>query len=91
MMVTRSGGETDGVKGSECCMCGDYGLSDELFQCEVCSFRSQHRSHLCLSVCPFFLFLFFFWLILNLRCWLASAFILTVRLDLESIESLRFR
>ncbi|GMH17385.1 hypothetical protein Nepgr_019226 [Nepenthes gracilis] len=27
----------------ECCMCGDYGLSYELFSCEVCQFRSQHR------------------------------------------------
>ncbi|PKI45603.1 uncharacterized protein LOC116196315 [Punica granatum] len=27
----------------ECCMCGDYGLSEELFQCKVCQFRSQHR------------------------------------------------
>ncbi|PKI73548.1 hypothetical protein CRG98_006129 [Punica granatum] len=24
-------------------MCGDYGLPDELFQCDVCGFRSQHR------------------------------------------------
>ena len=29
--------------GLECCMCGDYGLSHELFQCKVCHFRSQHR------------------------------------------------
>ncbi|XP_052201666.1 uncharacterized protein LOC127807673 [Diospyros lotus] len=27
----------------ECCMCGDYGLSSELFNCKVCQFRSQHR------------------------------------------------
>uniref|UniRef100_A0A5B7BV87 PHD-type zinc finger plants domain-containing protein n=1 Tax=Davidia involucrata TaxID=16924 RepID=A0A5B7BV87_DAVIN len=27
----------------ECCMCGDYGLSYELFDCKVCQFRSQHR------------------------------------------------
>ncbi|KAK4746117.1 hypothetical protein SAY87_012429 [Trapa incisa] len=27
----------------ECCMCGDYGLYEELFQCKVCLFRSQHR------------------------------------------------
>ncbi|KAM6560608.1 hypothetical protein CsatA_029847 [Cannabis sativa] len=27
----------------ECCMCGDYGFSYELFQCKVCQFRSQHR------------------------------------------------
>ncbi|KAG2698815.1 hypothetical protein I3843_07G165900 [Carya illinoinensis] len=29
--------------GLECCMCGDYGFSYELFQCKVCEFRSQHR------------------------------------------------
>ncbi|KAG6644410.1 hypothetical protein I3843_08G054400 [Carya illinoinensis] len=29
--------------GLECCMCGDYGFSHELFQCKVCEFRSQHR------------------------------------------------
>ncbi|KAJ4828566.1 hypothetical protein Tsubulata_029451 [Turnera subulata] len=27
----------------ECSMCGDCGLSSELFQCKVCQFRSQHR------------------------------------------------
>ncbi|KAF5195362.1 Ubiquitin carboxyl-terminal hydrolase, partial [Thalictrum thalictroides] len=27
----------------ECCMCGDYGLLNQLFQCKVCLFRSQHR------------------------------------------------
>lgn len=27
----------------ECCMCGDLGLSHELFRCKVCHFRSQHR------------------------------------------------
>ncbi|KAL5558542.1 hypothetical protein UlMin_034753 [Ulmus minor] len=27
----------------ECCMCGDYGFSYQLFQCKVCQFRSQHR------------------------------------------------
>ncbi|KAH9608140.1 hypothetical protein KSS87_022679 [Heliosperma pusillum] len=27
----------------ECCMCGDKGLSHELFRCKVCRFRSQHR------------------------------------------------
>ncbi|XP_022752798.1 uncharacterized protein LOC111301433 [Durio zibethinus] len=27
----------------ECCMCGDCGLTHELFQCKVCQFRSQHR------------------------------------------------
>ncbi|XP_031124415.1 uncharacterized protein LOC116027125 [Ipomoea triloba] len=27
----------------ECCMCGDHGLSLELFRCKLCQFRSQHR------------------------------------------------
>ncbi|KAF9622992.1 hypothetical protein IFM89_035707 [Coptis chinensis] len=27
----------------ECCMCGDYGLSQELFRCRICLSRSQHR------------------------------------------------
>ncbi|XP_028771816.1 uncharacterized protein LOC114729040 [Neltuma alba] len=27
----------------ECCMCGDCGFYEELFQCKVCQFRSQHR------------------------------------------------
>ncbi|KAG0533509.1 hypothetical protein BDA96_04G199100 [Sorghum bicolor] len=26
-----------------CCMCGDQGLPDELFQCAVCLQRLQHR------------------------------------------------
>ncbi|KAL5777329.1 hypothetical protein ACOSP7_010255 [Xanthoceras sorbifolium] len=28
---------------AECCMCGDFGLPSELFQCKICQFRSQHR------------------------------------------------
>ncbi|RDY14374.1 hypothetical protein CR513_00567, partial [Mucuna pruriens] len=28
---------------TECCMCGDLGFSDQLFQCKLCQFRSQHR------------------------------------------------
>ncbi|XP_045799427.1 uncharacterized protein LOC123893690 [Trifolium pratense] len=28
---------------TECCMCGDLGFSDQLFQCKICQFRSQHR------------------------------------------------
>ncbi|KAH9623582.1 hypothetical protein KSS87_013186, partial [Heliosperma pusillum] len=27
----------------KCCMCGDHGLTQELFRCKVCHFRSQHR------------------------------------------------
>ncbi|KAJ6812847.1 uncharacterized protein M6B38_145925 [Iris pallida] len=26
-----------------CCMCGDHGLTQELFRCKVCHFRSQHK------------------------------------------------
>ncbi|XP_031116017.1 uncharacterized protein LOC116019814 [Ipomoea triloba] len=29
--------------GFECCMCGDHGLSFELFRCKSCQVRSQHR------------------------------------------------
>nr|GMD88850.1 Ubiquitin carboxyl-terminal hydrolase [Ipomoea batatas]GMD91283.1 Ubiquitin carboxyl-terminal hydrolase [Ipomoea batatas]GMD93989.1 Ubiquitin carboxyl-terminal hydrolase [Ipomoea batatas] len=29
--------------GVECCMCGDHGLSFELFRCKSCQVRSQHR------------------------------------------------
>ncbi|XP_039021449.1 uncharacterized protein LOC120153596 isoform X2 [Hibiscus syriacus] len=28
----------------ECCMCGDSGLTRELFQCKICHFRSQHSN-----------------------------------------------
>ncbi|KAA8538153.1 hypothetical protein F0562_027761 [Nyssa sinensis] len=42
--MTRSKGGTPPSKPIlECCMCGDYGLSSELFDCKVCQFRSQHR------------------------------------------------
>ncbi|KAJ0085829.1 uncharacterized protein LOC116138500 [Pistacia vera] len=34
---------TDSQPGPECCMCGDFGLSNELFHCKLCQFRSQHR------------------------------------------------
>ncbi|KAK9930330.1 hypothetical protein M0R45_027369 [Rubus argutus] len=41
-MTTNKAGST--VEGShECCMCGDFGFSYELFQCKACQFRSQHR------------------------------------------------
>ncbi|KAJ3676944.1 hypothetical protein LUZ60_002668 [Juncus effusus] len=26
-----------------CCMCGDHGLEQELFQCKICFARSQHK------------------------------------------------
>ncbi|GMI90993.1 hypothetical protein HRI_002768600 [Hibiscus trionum] len=28
---------------TQCCMCGDSGLTHQLLQCKVCHFRSQHR------------------------------------------------
>ena len=40
----------------ECCMCGDSGLTQELFQCKVCQFRSQHR---CKFISPLKFSLFF--------------------------------
>ncbi|GMI78449.1 hypothetical protein like AT3G60520 [Hibiscus trionum] len=27
----------------QCCMCGDSGITRELFRCKICHFRSQHR------------------------------------------------
>ncbi|KAL4273050.1 hypothetical protein GQ457_13G021010 [Hibiscus cannabinus] len=27
----------------QCCMCGDCGITGELFRCKICHFRSQHR------------------------------------------------
>ncbi|XP_044475551.1 uncharacterized protein LOC123203296 [Mangifera indica] len=33
----------DSQSAPECCMCGDFGLSNELFRCKICQFRSQHR------------------------------------------------
>ncbi|KAL8252794.1 hypothetical protein R6Q59_036487 [Mikania micrantha] len=28
---------------AECCMCGDYGLSQQLFRCKICKSRFQHK------------------------------------------------
>ncbi|XP_076899394.1 uncharacterized protein LOC143553246 [Bidens hawaiensis] len=28
---------------AECCMCGDHGLSQELFRCKICKSRFQHK------------------------------------------------
>ncbi|EEF48594.1 conserved hypothetical protein [Ricinus communis] len=44
-MTTRPKGviATPQQPSPECCMCGDCGLSHELFQCKICQFRSQHR------------------------------------------------
>ncbi|KAK7372974.1 hypothetical protein VNO80_06367 [Phaseolus coccineus] len=40
-MTTK--GTSHSEPNTECCMCGDLGFSDQLFQCKVCQFRSQHR------------------------------------------------
>ncbi|KAL1536181.1 hypothetical protein AAHA92_28869 [Salvia divinorum] len=41
----RKNGEVEGAPSSsvECCMCGDHGVSSELFLCIGCGFRSQHK------------------------------------------------
>ncbi|GAA0140541.1 hypothetical protein LIER_42622 [Lithospermum erythrorhizon] len=31
------------IQSPECCMCGDHGLTFELFGCKVCKNKSQHR------------------------------------------------
>ncbi|KAL3504843.1 hypothetical protein ACH5RR_034684 [Cinchona calisaya] len=50
MMTTSKGGtclattsQPSQEQLQECCMCGDFGLSSELFRCKICQFRSQHR------------------------------------------------
>ncbi|THU49569.1 hypothetical protein C4D60_Mb06t10920 [Musa balbisiana] len=40
-MASLGGGESPPA--TVCCMCGDHGLLQELFQCKVCLVRSQHR------------------------------------------------
>ncbi|XP_059631264.1 uncharacterized protein LOC132274113 [Cornus florida] len=42
-MTTSKGGNAPSQPSLECCMCGDHGLSSELFKCKACKFRSQHR------------------------------------------------
>ncbi|KAG4954827.1 hypothetical protein HKD37_14G040988 [Glycine soja] len=41
--MTTKGTTHSEPNNTECCMCGDLGFSDQLFQCKVCQFRSQHR------------------------------------------------
>ncbi|XP_022132041.1 uncharacterized protein LOC111005007 [Momordica charantia] len=44
--MTSNGAATTKSEASlplECCMCGDFGFSYELFQCKICQYRSQHR------------------------------------------------
>ncbi|PVH66539.1 hypothetical protein PAHAL_1G275800 [Panicum hallii] len=35
--------DDDGSSAAVCCMCGDHGLPHELFRCNLCSLRLQHR------------------------------------------------
>ncbi|RLM80852.1 hypothetical protein C2845_PM12G17930 [Panicum miliaceum] len=35
--------DDDGSSAAVCCMCGDHGLQHELFRCNLCSLRLQHR------------------------------------------------
>ncbi|KAG8082208.1 hypothetical protein GUJ93_ZPchr0014g47498 [Zizania palustris] len=37
------GGGGGGGKEVLCCMCGDHGLTEELFRCRLCRVRLQHR------------------------------------------------
>lgn len=41
MMGVGSGEDLAGSV--ECCMCGDHGLTKELFQCRSCHSRYQHK------------------------------------------------
>nr|XP_011464637.1 PREDICTED: uncharacterized protein LOC101311865 [Fragaria vesca subsp. vesca] len=44
MTTNKAGSSSASIEGTlECCMCGDFGFSYELFQCKACQFRSQHR------------------------------------------------
>ncbi|KAK1436367.1 hypothetical protein QVD17_02146 [Tagetes erecta] len=43
MVATKSGGDLTKPITSECCMCGDYGLSQQLFRCKICKSRFQHE------------------------------------------------
>ncbi|KAF7817007.1 putative chromatin regulator PHD family [Senna tora] len=42
-MTSKASDERAGQSKTECCMCGDCGFSEELFLCQICKFRSQHR------------------------------------------------
>ncbi|KAI6689252.1 hypothetical protein NL676_026080 [Syzygium grande] len=41
--MTSVGIATSTTTSNECCMCGDHGFAEELLQCKICHFRSQHR------------------------------------------------
>ncbi|XP_043713652.1 uncharacterized protein LOC122662152 [Telopea speciosissima] len=41
--MNNRGREAPSSTALECCMCGDYGLPEELFRCKICLFRFQHR------------------------------------------------
>jgi hypothetical protein len=42
-MTSKGTNSAEQQQNTECCMCGDLGFSDQLFQCKICQFRSQHR------------------------------------------------
>ncbi|PWA86925.1 hypothetical protein CTI12_AA135690 [Artemisia annua] len=59
MVASKRGRDTHGYGGDQggsdtltnttqttnvvCCMCGDTGISEEIFRCKICKFRSQHK------------------------------------------------
>ncbi|XP_074587468.1 uncharacterized protein LOC141843302 [Curcuma longa] len=42
-MVSKGGLSSPAKPPAVCCMCGDEGLTQELFRCKLCLVRSQHR------------------------------------------------
>ena len=41
--MASPGSDDDGSSAAVCCMCGDHGLPHELFRCNLCRLRLQHR------------------------------------------------
>ncbi|CAD5186352.1 unnamed protein product [Musa acuminata subsp. malaccensis] len=42
-MKGKEGPSSSPLTAVACCMCGDPGISDELFRCKICHFRLQHK------------------------------------------------
>ncbi|RWW02188.1 hypothetical protein GW17_00034729 [Ensete ventricosum] len=42
-MEGKEGPSSSPLMAVACCMCGDRGISDELFRCKICHFRLQHK------------------------------------------------
>lgn len=36
-------GRASAAAAAVCCMCGDHGLPRELYRCDLCRIRTQHR------------------------------------------------